>query len=299
MSILRLRIFLAVLLTITALIFSGCVTMESLQKKYPGYTVVGKERRESIQDVPVWLFSCISPNGTVKCRVESVAACADCYPNPGVNQCTINCNTSKGDRWDKRQIGTKKTSLYQPLLKLKSPTGQVVEEKVSASIYNEVKEGQVFQANLSAYEWYSKGYDYELNKKDYDTAIQYYLKAISIDPNHENALFGLGYIYNAKKEYAKAIEYYNRVLAINPRYKEALNNVGLAHENLKDYTKAESYYRKSIEVDPSYSTAWESLGYALYYQQKDNEAKEAWKKAVSLGKTSARDALKKYYNITF
>ncbi|MCX5718277.1 MAG: FlgO family outer membrane protein [Nitrospirae bacterium] len=152
--------------------------------------------------------------------------------------------------------------------------------------------------NLSASEYYSKGYDYKLNKKDTDKAIEYYLKAVSIDPNHTNALFELGYVYNEKGEYSKAIEYYNRVLAIDPRAKDALNNIGLSYESQKDYVKAESYYRKAIEVDPSYGIAWESLGYALYFQHKDNEAIEAWKKASSLGKTGAKDALKKYFNIT-
>ena len=152
--------------------------------------------------------------------------------------------------------------------------------------------------SLSASEYYSKGYDYKWNKKDTDKAIEYYLKAVSIDPNHTNALFELGYVYNEKGEYSKAIEYYNRVLALNPRAKDALNNIGLSYENQKDYVKAESYYRKSIEVDPSYGLAWEGLGYALYYQYKDNEAKEAWKKAVLLGRTGAKEALKKFYNIT-
>jgi len=154
-------------------------------------------------------------------------------------------------------------------------------------------------SGLSAYEYYSRGYDYKWNKNDPDTAIQYYLKAISIDPNHENTLFELGYAYNEKKEYDKAIEYYNRVLAINPRAKDALNNIGLSYEYKKDYVTAESYYRKSIAVDPSYGLAWESLGYALYYQYKDNEAIEAWKKAASLGREKSKEALKKYFNITY
>ncbi|HBG92261.1 MAG: hypothetical protein A2X54_00825 [Nitrospirae bacterium GWF2_44_13] len=153
--------------------------------------------------------------------------------------------------------------------------------------------------NLSASEYYSEGYDYKWNKKDPDKAIEYYLKAVSIDPNHINALFELGYAYNEKGEYGKAIEYYNRVLAIDPRAKDALNNIGLSYEYQKDYVKAESYYRKSIAVDPSYGLAWESLGYALYFQQKDNEAIEAWKRASSLGRTGAKDALKKYFNIIY
>lgn len=140
MAILKLRIFHVVFLIVTVLIVSGCATMEQFSKKYAGYTVVDKERRPVTLDVPVWILSCVRPNGAVRCQVESVGM----YPDAGVNDCSISCDVKGGDRWDKRQTGTQKETSFEYILKLKSPDGQVVEEKVTASIFSEVRDGQVF-----------------------------------------------------------------------------------------------------------------------------------------------------------
>lgn len=145
MATLKLKIFHVVFLIVTILIVSGCATMEQFSKKYEGYTVVSRESRPVTQDVPVWILSCVRPNGAVRCEVESVGS----YPDAGVNSCTISCDVKHGDSWSKRQTGTKKETYYQPILRLKSPTGQMVEEKVTASIFNEVREGQVFSTTKS------------------------------------------------------------------------------------------------------------------------------------------------------
>jgi len=139
----------------------------------------------------------------------------------------------------------------------------------------------------------------EFGKYDIDKAIGYYQKVITLKSDHDLAYFYMGNLYyNNKKEYSKAIAAYEKAIQLYGKDPAYYNNLGLVYEAQKEYAKAEGYYRKSIEIDPSYSIAWESLGYALYYQYKDAEAKEAWKKASSLGKTGAKDALKKYYNIT-
>lgn len=140
MFILKSRIFHAMFLSVTVLLVSGCVTMESLQKKYDGYTVVGKERKETTQEVPVWILSCVQPNGAVKCKVKSVGS----YPSAGVNDCSLSCDGKKGDGWSKDQIGTEKQTNFKYILRLRSPAGTVVEDQITPSIFDQVREGQVF-----------------------------------------------------------------------------------------------------------------------------------------------------------
>ncbi|CAL1532774.1 unnamed protein product [Lymnaea stagnalis] len=64
------------------------------------------------------------------------------------------------------------------------------------------------------------------NNKDYDRALQFYLKAIDHDYNFVDALVNAGSIYFIKKNHGQAEEYYLRALKINP------NNY-VANENLK------------------------------------------------------------------
>ncbi len=113
---------------------SGCITTQ-----YAGYTVVRKQTRDTTQDVPVWLHSCVRPDGIVKCQVRSEGS----YPNPGVNECTISCNLKRGDRWDKRQVGTVQQNVRKYTLTLRSPTGEMVDQDVTANFFNQMREGQV------------------------------------------------------------------------------------------------------------------------------------------------------------
>lgn len=131
--------------TILVLIFmpfihAGCATMDQLREQYPGYTVVEKEQRTVTKSVPVWTFACVTPYGNTKCKVRAVGR----YPNPGVNSCSINCGTDREppDKWIKRQIGTTQRNDYKYYLKLRAPSGEVVEEEVVSPIFNEVYEGQ-------------------------------------------------------------------------------------------------------------------------------------------------------------
>lgn len=140
MFILKSRIFHAMFLGVTVLIVSGCITMEGLQKKYDGYTVVSKERKETTEEVPTWILSCVQPNGAVKCEVQAVGS----YPSPGVNACARSCNGKEGDRWGKTQTGTQKQTNFKYILQLRSPAGKVVEEQITPSIFDQVSEGQVF-----------------------------------------------------------------------------------------------------------------------------------------------------------
>lgn len=148
--------------------------------------------------------------------------------------------------------------------------------------------------------YYNMGFLYsnkEFGKYDIDKAIGYYQKVVSLKPDHDLAYFYMGNLYTDKKDYPEAINAFEKAIQLYGKDPAYHNNLGLVYEAQKEYVKAEGYYRESIKIDPSYGTAWESLGYALYYQYKDNEAIEAWKKASSLGKTGAKEALKKYFNI--
>ena len=61
----------------------------------------------------------------------------------------------------------------------------------------------------------------------YDQAIERYHKALSMDPMHQPSLVGLGNGHLAKREYDLAVEFYRRALSLYEDDPKALNN--LAH----------------------------------------------------------------------
>jgi tetratricopeptide (TPR) repeat protein len=74
---------------------------------------------------------------------------------------------------------------------------------------------------------------------NYIQAIQYYDKALDIDPNNVDALYNKGNALDNLGNHTQAISYYNKVLDINPNDSDALNNKGdaLAHLRLPITTK--------------------------------------------------------------
>jgi tetratricopeptide (TPR) repeat protein len=67
---------------------------------------------------------------------------------------------------------------------------------------------------------------------NYASAIEYYDKALAIDPNHIHALYGKGLALDRLGKYKEAIEYYDKVLDIDPNNVDALNGKSLALNQL-------------------------------------------------------------------
>ena len=94
---------------------------------------------------------------------------------------------------------------------------------------------------------------------NYSGAIEYYDKALAIDPHYVYALTGKGLALGSLGNYAGAIIYYDKALAINPNYQVALNGKGNALYNLGNYTGAIIYYDKALAIDPKDTYALNGL----------------------------------------
>ena len=58
-------------------------------------------------------------------------------------------------------------------------------------------------------------------------------------------------------KYNEAIEYYDKALEIDPENAEALNNKGVALDDLGKYNEAIEYYDKVLEIDPKHADSIE------------------------------------------
>jgi len=100
-------------------------------------------------------------------------------------------------------------------------------------------------AKKDAVYWYNKGVD----ATDLDKKIEYYTKAIELNPEYAEAYCNRGFAYDNKGEYDRAIEDYNKAIELNPEFAEVYNNRGLAYFIQKfpttacgDFYQAEEYY---------------------------------------------------------
>jgi tetratricopeptide (TPR) repeat protein len=102
---------------------------------------------------------------------------------------------------------------------------------------------------------------------NYTGAIEYYDKALAINPKDVNALTDKGLALDNLGNHTGAIEYYDKALAmaIDPHDVRALTSKGLALGGLGNYTEAIKYFDKALAIDPHHIRALDNKGLALTY----------------------------------
>ena len=111
-----------------------------------------------------------------------------------------------------------------------------------------------------------KGNDAYRQQK-YDTAIDYFSKAVIYDPSDKNTMLKIANIYRLKGNNSKAISFYDKVITIDRSNSDAYFNKGLVLANQKNYDDSIKCFEKVIELSPEYPYAYYSLGMA--YEQKN------------------------------
>ena len=79
-------------------------------------------------------------------------------------------------------------------------------------------------------------------------------------PGTYHILFNKGYVNLVYLfDYDKAIEYFDKALEVNPKSVDALLNKGVAYEQKGDYMKAKSIYLQVLKENPNYQLAIDAL----------------------------------------
>jgi tetratricopeptide (TPR) repeat protein len=133
---------------------------------------------------------------------------------------------------------------------------------------------------------------------NYTQAIQYYDKALAIDPHYMDAIYDKDTALNrtasvsafvdranafyALGNYTEAIPYFDLALGIDPNNKDALNGKGAALNGLGNYTQAIQYYDMTLAIDPNNKFAFDGKGNALYGLGNDTQAIQYLDKALAI-----------------
>ena len=177
-------------------------------------------------------------------------------------------------------------------------------------LIDEVKE----EKDQTADDWFNKGLSAHYD--DPDIAINYYTKAIELDPEDSDAYTNRGILFKnqeryeeAKKDDDKAIElnpdsaenYYNRAILLEkliqyeeaekdytkaielaPDSAETYYNRAILFEKLMQYEEAEKDYTKAIELNPTYTDAYTNRGILFEELGRNEEAEKDYNKAIEL-----------------
>ena len=131
------------------------------------------------------------------------------------------------------------------------------------------------------------------SKKKLENALEYFSKAIGLDPEYEKAYHNRGIVYYELERFEEAIADYNRVIELDPGYVLAYKNRGLVYLRLNQFEKAIAEFDKAIELDPGLALAYDSRG-DLYFRLKEfDRAIEDYSKAIKLDPKDAEPYYKR------
>lgn len=125
--------------------------------------------------------------------------------------------------------------------------------------------------NKEALKYYELAIE-ESKKENYQGAIDYYKKAVKIDPNFAFAYDNMGICYRRLEKYDLAIEAYEKSLKIDPKGLMPLQNIAVVYSYKKDYKKAVETYEKLAELDVNNPEVYYGIG-QMYAMHLDNQEK--------------------------
>ncbi|GMF98451.1 unnamed protein product [[Candida] boidinii] len=112
---------------------------------------------------------------------------------------------------------------------------------------------------MSAEEFKAQG-NAAFSAKDFDTAIDFFTKAIEASPTPNHVLYSnRSACYASKKDFQKALDDAEECVKINPTWAKGYNRVGAAQFGLDELESAETSYKKALELDPSNAMAKSGL----------------------------------------
>lgn len=128
-------------------------------------------------------------------------------------------------------------------------------DSVALEYYNSALE--IFPESIEA--WYNKGMYYQ-NRGEVDNALNCYYVLNGIDETWADPYYNLGYIHLVMtNELDSAIFYFEKSTTLDPNFYQAYNNLGLAYEEMGDKKNARKYYLKAIDVNPDFQLAKDNL----------------------------------------
>lgn len=86
--------------------------------------------------------------------------------------------------------------------------------------------------------------------RNYDEAVEYFKKAVAVEPNYAKGHVNLGVAYSMLDDDDKALASFQEAVRVDATSKEAWENLGITYQTMREYTKAREAFAKVVELDP-------------------------------------------------
>lgn len=158
---------------------------------------------------------------------------------------SIRRNQEQSSQWEELKRKTEEALKEIEILKkelARNKEGKAAQKKYAQTV-NE----------LSAMDWFNKGYALKNNARKPEEALEAYDKAIEVDPGFARPYAGRAVIFIERGQFEKAIGESERAIHLDPNFAWAYNTRGVAHNGLGNPEKAIEDLSRAIELDPKYA----------------------------------------------
>lgn len=115
-----------------------------------------------------------------------------------------------------------------------------------------------------------------------DPAIEWFEKALQIDPENIDALKNMGLSLMEKGKYEEAIEFFDAVLDREDSDVEAWKNKGICLDEIERYDEAIRCYDMALSIDSEKIEIWNNKGVCFDRKGKYKEALKCFNKALEI-----------------
>lgn len=130
--------------------------------------------------------------------------------------------------------------------------------------------------------------------RDYDAALSYYEKSLALNPHYADTYYNIGSLYFYKNNYSVALQYYLKSVELNPNDVASLYNAGSMYVWLSDYKKAIPYLEKAVELDPKHHAALYNLGICYGNLGYEDIGVKMMKQSARLGNEKAQQVVREW-----
>lgn len=142
------------------------------------------------------------------------------------------------------------------------------------------------------------GYDLAVELGSFDKhieALKIFKRAVSTNPDHDEAHYNLGVAYDNLGMHMEAIEAFKQAVHLNPDNERAYCNLGIAYGEMGIYKKAIEAYKQAIELNHDNVDLFLNLGITYGKSGMYKESTDALKEAVRI----VPDYAVAHYNLGF
>jgi len=119
-------------------------------------------------------------------------------------------------------------------------------------------------------------------KGDPAVTLSHYTTLVKLFPNDERAQMVLGVTYFGRQDYHTAVQYFEKAIQINPSYTAPYNQLGYAYRFLGRYDDAEKTFKKYTELIPDDPNPYDSYAELLMKMGRFDDSIKAYQKALSI-----------------